>query len=66
MSTEDWQEVTIEFLGKTIKGRYTVSGKSVTVLSWDGNSKTDQLGTFPAEKLAKMLLRELALETRTH
>jgi hypothetical protein len=61
MSTEDWQDVTIEFLGKTVTGRYSVSEKSVTVVSWNG-SKTDKLGTFPAEKLAKMLLRELASE----
>jgi hypothetical protein len=32
-------------------------------VSWNG-SKTDQLGTFPAEKLAKMLLRELASEAK--
>jgi len=64
MSTEDWQDVTIEFHGKTIKGRYNVSGKLVTVVSWNG-SKADQLGTFPPEKLAKMLLRELASEAKS-
>jgi hypothetical protein len=61
MSTEDWQDVTIEFLGKTVTGRYNVSERLVTVVSWNG-SKTDQMGTFSAEKLAKMLLRELASE----
>jgi hypothetical protein len=63
MSAEDWQDVTIEYIGKTVTGRYNVSGKTVTVVSWNG-SKTDQLGTFPAEKLAKMLLRELASEAK--
>ena len=64
MSTEDWQDVTIEYLGKTIKGRYNISGKLLTVVSWNG-SKVDQLGTFPPEKLAKMLLRELASEAKS-
>lgn len=64
MSTEDWQDVTIEYLGKTIKGRYNISGKLLTVVSWNG-SKADQLGTFPPEKLAKMLLRELASEAKS-
>jgi hypothetical protein len=61
MSAEGWNEVTIEWRGKTVKGAYCVSGQLVTVAAWTG-TKTAQLGLLPAEKLAKMLLRELVFE----
>ena len=61
MDVEHWEEVTIEYVGKTVKGRYNVSGGSVTVVAWN-SSKTAQLGILPAERVAKMLLRALASE----
>jgi hypothetical protein len=38
-----------------------VSDKLVTVAAWNG-TKTGQLGILPAERLAQMLLRELAAQ----
>jgi hypothetical protein len=59
MPSEDWKEIEINYCGKRIRGRYDVVGRQVTVVAWCG-SKTAQLGILPAERLAKMLLRELA------
>jgi hypothetical protein len=42
-----------------VKGR--VSDRVVTVAAWNG-TRTAPLGILPAERLAKMLLRELADE----
>ncbi len=42
-----------------MKGRYNVSDNLVTVAARNG-TKTARLGVLPAERLAKMLLRELA------
>jgi len=38
-----------------------VSANLVTVAAWNG-TKTAQLGILPAERLAQMLLRELAAQ----
>ena len=59
--SEEWKEVTIQRAGKSVKGRYCVTNGQVTVAAWSG-TKTAQLGILPAERLAKMLLRELAFE----
>ena len=46
---------------KLVKGR--VSDRVVTVAAWNG-TRTAPLGILPAERLAKMLLRELADEAK--
>ena len=61
MSFLDWKEVEIRYRGKPVKGRYNVSDNLVTVAAWNG-TKTAPLGILPAERLAKMLLRELAAQ----
>jgi hypothetical protein len=61
MTSLDWKEVEIKYRGKPVKGRYNVSDDVVTVAAWSG-TKTAQLGILPAERLAQMLLRELAAE----
>ena len=45
--------------GQAHKRRYNVSEGLVTVAAWRG-THTAPLGILPAERLAKMLLRELA------
>jgi hypothetical protein len=59
MNSLDWKEIEIKYRGRPIKGRYNVSDNFVTVAAWSG-TKTAQLGILPAERLAQMLLRELA------
>ena len=61
MSSLDWKEIEIRYRGKPVKGRYNVSDNLVTVAAWNG-TKTAQLGILPAERLAQMLLRELAAQ----
>ena len=61
MSSLDWKETEINWRGKRVKGRYNVSDGLVTVAAWNG-TKTAQLGILPAERLAQMLLRELAAQ----
>jgi hypothetical protein len=61
MSPEEWKETAIQVAGTPVKGRYCVFDGQVTVAAWNG-TKTAQLGILPAERLAKMLLRELASE----
>lgn len=53
--------VTCEVDGKTYRGTYWVAGKILTVSTGMGG-KSRQVGTTPAEDLAKELLRELAQE----
>ena len=60
MSSLDWKEIEIRYRGKPVKGRYA-SDNLVTVAAWNG-TKTAQLGILPAERLAQMLLRELAAQ----
>ena len=59
MSSPDWKKIEIVSRGKRVKGRYEVSNGVVTVAAWNGTNKAP-LGILPAERLAKMLLRELA------
>ena len=61
MSFLDWKEIEIRSRGKRVKGRYSVADDLVTVAAWNG-TKTARLGVLPAERLAQMLLRELAAE----
>jgi hypothetical protein len=62
MSSLDWKEIEITSRGKRVKGRYIVTDDNfVTVAAWSG-TKTARLGILPAERLAQMLLRELAAE----
>ena len=59
MSSLDWRDIEIVLRGKPVRGRYNVSEGLVTVAAWSGTN-TAPLGILPAERLAKMLLRELA------
>ena len=59
-----WKDIEIKYRGKPVKGRYNVSDNLVTVVAWSG-TKTAPLGVLPAERLAKMLLRELADQGET-
>ena len=61
MATEDWKEIEIQVAGRLVKGKYSVFDRHVTVAAWSG-TKTARLGVLPAERLATMLLRELASE----
>jgi|SoimicMinimDraft_9_1059737.scaffolds.fasta_scaffold00399_2 hypothetical protein len=61
MSTEEWKETAIRVADRPVKGKYCVFDGQVTAAAWNG-TKTAQLGIPPAERLAKMLLRELASE----
>ena len=54
-----WTDIEIKYRGKPIKGRYSVTDNLVTVAAWNG-TKTARLGILPAERLAQMLLRQLA------
>jgi hypothetical protein len=53
--------VTCEVDGKTYRGTYWVAGKILTVSTGMGG-KSRQVGSTPAEALAKQLLHELAKE----
>ena len=53
--------VTTEIDGKTYKGNYWIAGKILTVSTGMGG-KSKQVGSTPAEILAKQLLQELAKE----
>jgi len=59
MTSLEWMEVEIRWRGKLVNGRYNISDDLVTVAAWNG-TKAARLGILPAERLAKMLLRELA------
>ena len=61
MGSLHWKEIEVRYRGKLVKGRYYVSANLVTVAAWNG-TKTAQLGILPAERLAQMLLRELAAQ----
>jgi hypothetical protein len=61
---EIWREVTVQFLGRTIKGSYSLSRDgSVTVNTPLGSktSKTTRVAGWPAKFIAERLLRELAI-----
>jgi hypothetical protein len=53
--------VTTEIDGETHRGTYWVAGKILTVSTGMGG-KSRQVGSTPAEALAKQLLQELAKE----
>lgn len=55
------REITIDINGKSYSGRYEVKRKVLTLSSSYG-TKSTQLGSLPAETLAKMLLGELVRE----
>ena len=63
MNSLDWREIEINWRGKRIKGRYSVSASDnfITVAAWCG-TKTARLGILPAERLAHLVLRDLAAE----
>ena len=58
-----WKEITLNYLGNHVRGSYKVAGRLVVVVSGP-DSKTANLGVLPAERLAHMLLREMAFEKR--
>ena len=53
--------VTTEIDGKTYKGNYWIAGKILTVSTGMGG-KSRQVGSRPAEALAKQLLQDLVKE----
>jgi hypothetical protein len=64
MSSENWKPLEIDYRGWRVRGTYEVSNGKVTVTSWNG-TKAAALGSLPAERVALMLLRELASEQET-
>jgi len=58
-----WKEITLNYLGTLVRGSYKVVDRLVIVVS-GSDSKTANLGILPAERLAHMLLREIAFEKR--
>jgi hypothetical protein len=63
INPEIWKEITLNYLGKRVRGNYKVVGRLVIVVS-GADRKTANLGILPAERLAHMLLREMAFEKR--
>ena len=61
INPEIWKEITLNYLGKRVRGNYKVVGRLVIVVS-GADSKTANLGILPAERLAHMLLRDMAFE----
>ena len=61
----DWTDIEIRYRGKPVKGRYSVTDNLVTVAAWNG-TKTARLGVLPAERLAQLLLRQLADQEETN
>ena len=64
-NSEGLRPVTIEFEGRTITGSYRISREIITVTS-SGGSKRAHIGPFQRypENLARLMLRELAVEGR--
>ena len=60
---QTWKEITLDHRGKRVRGSYKVVGRLVTLVS-GADTKSATLGVLPAERLAHMLLRELAFERR--
>jgi hypothetical protein len=50
--------------GNQLSGSYTVIGSVITVTAANGRRLRTQLGSTPAEAMAKSLLRELARKRR--
>jgi hypothetical protein len=58
-----WTELTTGFLGRTVKGSYSVSRDGLVIVKIvGGGEKTTQLDGSPARFIAERLLRELAAE----
>ncbi len=55
-------QVEIEHEGRTYVGSYTTDRGLITVRYGDHFPKTTQIVASPAERLARMLLRELVVE----
>jgi hypothetical protein len=63
VTPDTWKEITLNYLGTLVRGSYKVVDRLVIVVS-GSDSKTANLGILPAERLAHMLLREIAFEKR--
>jgi hypothetical protein len=61
MANEEAQDVEVEYNGRIVRGRYSVSQNVITVTTL-GGSKSTQLGRMTGPILAKILLSELAEE----
>jgi hypothetical protein len=61
MGLEVWREIFAKLDGKIVRGSYLYADGVVTVKTPEG-TKTNQVGDQTPERLAKMLLRELARE----
>jgi hypothetical protein len=57
-----WREFDAVFLGRLVKGSYSMSPVGLVTVRTPSGSKTTQLGGSPAIFVAKRLLRELAAE----
>jgi hypothetical protein len=59
-----WNEITIEYNGRTVSGAYRISEKTLVVRSVRGVVKEAPRSGLAPLYLAKMLLRELAREEK--
>jgi hypothetical protein len=57
-----WQELTIDFRGRTASGSYSTSREGLVTVRTLRGSKTTPLGGSNAMLIARILLRELAAE----
>ena len=57
-----WREFDAVFLGRLVKGTYSMSHEGLVTVKTPSGSETTQLGCSPAIFVAKRLLRELAAE----
>lgn len=56
-------DVSVDFDGRKYSGRYIVKNSIITVFNTDGETST-QLGSIPAENLAKIILSEIANKSK--
>ena len=57
-----WQELTIDFQGRTVSGPYSTWREGLATVKTLRSSKTTTLGGSNARVIARILLRELAAE----
>lgn len=57
-----WREFDAVFLGRLVKGTYSISREGLVIVKTPSGSKSSPLGGSPAIFVAKRLLRELAAE----
>jgi hypothetical protein len=57
-----WREFDAVFLGRLLKGSYSMSAEGLVTVRTPSGSKATRLGGAPAIFVAKRLLRELAAE----